>query len=128
MSDPVFNFPQPAQSAAALGFKGRCPRCGRGHLFHGFLALAPRCEVCGLDFAFADSGDGPAVFVTLFAGLVVLGIAIWVELVYEPPYWVYPVVFLPLTLVVCLGMLRPMKGWLIGQQYRTKAAEGRFRR
>jgi uncharacterized protein (DUF983 family) len=96
-------------------------------LFQGFLKVRPQCEVCGLDLGFADSGDGPAVFVTLFAGLVVLGIALWTELVYEPPFWVHLVVFLPLTIVVCLGLLRPMKGIMVALQYRNRAEQARLR-
>ena len=67
------------------GLSGRCPRCGKGRLFRGFLTLAPRCERCGLDYSFADSGDGPAVFVILIAGFVVVGAALVVEMLYEPP-------------------------------------------
>lgn len=108
--------PVPAFSA---GFAGRCPRCGDGRLFSGFITVPPRCEVCGLDFAFADSGDGPAVFIALFAGFVVLGIALWTEVTYHPPMWLHMVLFLPLTLIVCLGMLRPLKGVMIALQYRA---------
>ena len=118
----------PPISPFATGLAGRCPRCGEGQMFSGFLTLAPRCEVCGLDYAFADSGDGPAVFVTLIAGFIVLGVALAVEIAYEPPLWVYLVIFLPLTLLVCLGMLRPLKGLLIASQYKNKAAPGRLDR
>ena len=116
----------PPIPAISAGLAGRCPRCGDGHLFAGFISVAPRCEVCGLDFAFADSGDGPAVFVALFGGFVVLGAALWTEVAYQPPMWVHMVVFLPLTLIVCLGMLRPLKGVLIALQYRNKAEPGRL--
>jgi uncharacterized protein (DUF983 family) len=116
----------PATSAISTGLSGRCPRCGEGHMFNGFLSLAPRCEVCGLDFGFADSGDGPAVFVTLIAGFLVLGVALAVDVEYEPPLWVYLVFFLPLTLLVCLGLLRPLKGLLVASQYKNKAAPGRL--
>jgi len=114
------------QSPYSTGLCGRCPRCGQGRLFRGFINLAPRCEVCGLDYKFADSGDGPAVFVTLFAGFLVLGAALWTELTFEPPFWVHMVIFLPLTLIVCLGMLRPLKGLLVALQYRNKAEQGRL--
>lgn len=114
------------QSPVSTGLAGRCPRCGQGKLFSGFITVAPSCSVCGLDYAFADSGDGPAVFVTLLAGFIIVGIALLVEIAYEPPYWVHLLVFLPLTLVVCLGMLRPLKGVLIAQQYRHRAEQGRF--
>ena len=93
-------------------------------MFKGFLDVAPRCEVCGLDYGFADAGDGPAVFVTLIAGFLVLGAALLVDVEYEPPLWVYVVFFLPLTLLVCLGLLRPLKGVLIASQYKNKAAPG----
>lgn len=116
----------PPQSPYATGLAGRCPRCGEGPLFNGFLTVAPNCKVCGLDLKFADAGDGPAVFVTLLAGIVVLGLALWTELEFEPPIWVHLVIFLPLTLIVCLGMLRPLKGVLIALQYRNKAEQGRF--
>lgn len=111
----------PVSSALA----GRCPRCGEGKLFSGFLKLAPSCRACGLDFAFADAGDGPAVFVILIAGFLIVGLALAVEIAYEPPFWLHLVVFLPLTIMVCLAMLRPLKGLMIGLQFRNKAEEGR---
>jgi uncharacterized protein (DUF983 family) len=113
-------------SPFAAGLAGRCPRCGRGPLFQGFIAPAPRCASCGLDYSFADSGDGPAVFIALIGGFIVLGAALWTEIVYEPPFWLHMVLFLPLTVIVCLGLLRPFKGVLIALQYRNKAAEGRL--
>ena len=116
----------PPQSPYSTGLAGRCPRCGEGRLITGFLTIPPQCESCGLDYKFADAGDGPAVFVTLFAGFVVLGLALWTELKFEPPMWVHLVIFLPLTLVVCLGMLRPLKGILVALQYRNRAEQGRL--
>lgn len=111
--------------AASAGLRGRCPRCGEGRLFSGFLSVAPECRACGLDFKFSDSGDGPAVFVILLAGFLVIGLFLWVEIAYEPPAWVHLVIFLPLMLIVCLGMLRPLKGLLIGLQYKNRAEQGR---
>ena len=124
MADDVRIYPP--ISALSTGLAGRCPRCGEGSMFQGFLNIAPRCDACGLDYGFADSGDGPAVFVTLIAGFLVLGAALAVDVVYEPPIWVYIVIFLPLTLLVCLGLLRPLKGLLIASQYKNKAAPGRL--
>jgi uncharacterized protein (DUF983 family) len=116
----------PPISAISAGLSGRCPCCGDGRLFAGFVSVAPRCEMCGLDYSFADAGDGPAVFVALFGGFIVLGAALWTEIIYQPPIWVQMIVFLPLTLIVCLGLLRPLKGVLIALQYRTKAELGRL--
>ena len=114
------------QSPYATGLSGRCPRCGEGHLFKHFLDVAPKCEVCDLDLAFADAGDGPAIFVMLLSGFIVVGAALLVEIKYEPPMWVHIAIFFPLTLVVCLGMLRPLKGVLVALQYRNKAEQGRL--
>lgn len=106
--------------------RGRCPKCGRGKLFKGFLSLAPRCSNCDLDFGFIDAGDGPAVFVILIIGCIVVGLALWTEVVYSPPLWVHFLLWLPLTLVLSLPLLRVLKGLMIGLQYRHKAAEGRL--
>lgn len=110
----------------AAGLSCSCPRCGEGKLFQGFLTLRPRCEACGLDYGFADSGDGPAVFIMFFAGFLVVGLALIVEAVYHPPYWVHAALWLPLILIVSLGLLRPMKGLMIALQYHHKAEETRF--
>jgi uncharacterized protein (DUF983 family) len=106
----------------------RCPRCGKGRLFEGFLTLRPRCDSCGLDFSFIDSGDGPAIFVILFAGFVVVGCALAVEVIYQPPFWLHALLWVPLVLLVTLGPLRATKGLLIALQYHHKAAEGRLDR
>lgn len=108
------------------GLAGRCPRCGDGRIFTGFLTVAPRCKRCDLDLAFSDAGDGPAVFVILFAGFVVAGAALVTEALYAPPLWVHALLWLPLAILVCLGPLRPLKGLLIALQYRFQAAEGRL--
>ena len=113
-------------SPAVTGLTCRCPRCGKGRLFQGFLNLRPRCEACGLDYAFIDSGDGPAVFVILIAGFIVVGAALIVEFKYAPPFWLHAVLWGPLILATTLVPLRPMKGLMIALQYHHKAAEGRM--
>jgi len=110
----------------ASALRARCPRCGQGKLFAGFLQLAPSCDHCGLDYSFADSGDGPAVFIVLIVGFVVVAAALIVEVTWGWPYWLHAVVWAPLVIGLSLGMLRPLKGWFIGMQYRHKAAEGRL--
>lgn len=104
----------------------RCPRCGKGKLFQGFLSLRPRCDNCGLDYNFIDSGDGPAVFVILGAGFIVVFAALAVEVLYQPPFWLHAVLWLPLILITTLLPLRPIKALMIALQYRHKAAEGRL--
>jgi uncharacterized protein (DUF983 family) len=116
----------PPQSPSATGMRGRCPRCGEGRLFTGFLTVAPRCPACGLDFSFADSGDGPAVFIMMIVGFIVVGLALFVEFTFHPPYWLHALLWIPLVLVLALGLLRPLKGWLIAQQYRHRAEEGQL--
>jgi uncharacterized protein (DUF983 family) len=113
-------------AAVTRGLRCRCPRCGKGRLFAGFLTLAPRCEACGLDYSFVDSADGPAFFVMSISGLVVVFAALMVEVVYQPPFWVHAALWLPLILVTTLLPLRPMKGLLIALQYHHKAEEGRL--
>jgi uncharacterized protein (DUF983 family) len=112
-------------SPIVTGLRGRCPRCGEGRLFNGFLTLAPQCDVCGLDFAFADSGDGPAVFIMMIVGFIVVGLALYVEVAFHPPYWLHAVLWIPLVLGLALGLLRPLKGLLIAQQFVRDAAPGR---
>lgn len=109
-----------------MSIANACPRCGNGKLFDGFVSLRPSCQACGLDYAFADSGDGPAVFVILGAGALVVGAALWTEINYTPPLWLHFAIFMPLTLVVCLSLLRPLKAAMVHQQYKTRAEEGRF--
>jgi uncharacterized protein (DUF983 family) len=116
----------PPLSPIRTGLACRCPRCGKGRLLKGFLDLRPRCEACGLDFSFVDSGDGPAVFVILLAGFVVVGCALVVEVLYQPPLWLHALLWGPLILAVTLLPLRSMKGLMIALQYHHKAAEGRL--
>jgi uncharacterized protein (DUF983 family) len=115
-------------SPVTTGIAGKCPRCGRGRLFEGYLAVAPGCAACGLDFSFADAGDGAAWFIMLVVGFLAIGTALWIEVAYQPAYWVHALVALPLAVGLPLLLLRPVKGVLICQQYKTKAAEGRLAR
>ena len=114
------------QESARRGLAGRCPRCGKGALFSGFLKVAPRCDNCGLDFSFADSADGPAFFVMSIAGFIVVLCALVVEVIFQPPYWLHALVWIPLILALTILPLRPAKGLLIALQFHHKAAEGRL--
>ncbi|WP_245410965.1 DUF983 domain-containing protein [Microvirga flavescens] len=115
-------------SPIIAGLKGLCPRCGKGHLFKGFLTIQPKCEACGLDFAFADSGDGPAFFVMSIVGIVVVALALWVEFAFEPPLWLHLVLWFSLTAIMSLALVRPLKGVLVALQYHNKAEEGRLQK
>jgi uncharacterized protein (DUF983 family) len=118
--------PMPIERSIMRGLRGRCPRCGEGRLFKGFIALRDACGHCALDYGFADAGDGPAVFVILIGGFIVVFAALIVEVVYAPPYWVHAALWIPLILLVTLGPLRLLKGLLIALQFHHKAVEGRL--
>lgn len=115
---------QPSPLKAALTC--RCPACGEGKLFRGFLTMKPKCDKCGLDYSAFDSGDGPAVFIILAAGFIVVFAALITEFVYQPPFWLHALLWLPLILIVTLLPLRPTKALMIALQHRHKAAEGRL--
>ena len=108
------------------GLLVRCPRCGTGPLLERGLSVRSACPKCGQSFAFADSGDGPAVFAILLLGAVTLGGALFVEFRYEPPGWVHVLLWGVILPLLALGTLRVMKGVLINLQFANKAAEGRL--
>jgi uncharacterized protein (DUF983 family) len=112
--------------SALRGIACRCPRCGRGRLFKGFLTLRAQCEDCGLDYAFIDTGDGPAIFIIMLAGAIVVAAALIVEVKYQPPFWVHAALWLPLVVVTTVLPLRSMKALLIALQFHHKAAPGRL--
>lgn len=118
-------YPQTSQPILA-SIKGRCPHCGEGHLFDGFLKLAPKCDVCGLDFSFADPADGPAFFAITLACLPSVGFATWLEIAHQAPYWLHTITTLPLLLATMIPPLRPLKGWFVASQYVNDAHEGRL--
>ena len=113
-------------SPVLTGALGRCPRCGKGSMFKDFLALADRCSVCDLDLGFADTGDGPAFFASFIGGFIILGLGVWMQIAYEPAWWAYVVIFIPLGLAICMGLLRLTKGILVALQYSNKAGQGRL--
>ena len=126
MTEDKAHYP-PVEPIAA-GIKGCCPRCGQGRLFDGFLKVAPRCANCGLDNSFADSGDGPVVFVILIVGFIVLGAALWMEVNLNPPLWVHFLLWIPIAIVFSLALTRMLKGMLITLQYRNNARPGEIDR
>lgn len=105
------------------GFRGRCPRCGDGHLYSGFLKIADKCDFCGLSFDFENVGDGAVPFLILLIGAVGVGLGAWVLLVFETAVWVPIVVAAPVVIILTLVLLPKAKGVLIAMQYVNKAGE-----
>uniref|UniRef100_UPI003B63AA5D DUF983 domain-containing protein n=1 Tax=Sphingomonas sp. PL-96 TaxID=2887201 RepID=UPI003B63AA5D len=133
MTDPAGAPPEslpagapPEPFAAATG--GLCPRCGAKTLFAGFIAFAPRCTNCGLDFLRFNVGDGPTVFLTMGIGTLVTVLAVVVELVFSPPTWLHILLWLPLTLGGVAVSLRFTKALLLALEYRNAAREARLTR
>lgn len=113
----------PRLSPVETGVRGLCPRCGKGHIFQGFLTVRQHCEVCGLDYSFADPADGPAVFVQLFACVPGVIFIVMMEILARPPLWVHIAVGIPVLILTTILPLRPIKGWLVAAQYVNKAQE-----
>ena len=121
-TDDLLSYPNlpPSQS----GMKGKCPRCGQGKLFSGYLTVAKSCQRCKLDFGFVDTGDGPAVFVISIVGIIAIIGVLVTEVMFEPAIWINMMIWLPVTVILCLLLLRPLKGLLIAQQYQRSALQG----
>ena len=100
------------------GLDCKCPRCRRGHLFSGYLTVARKCNLCGLNFEGQDPGDGPAVFIILILGFVIVGMAVLLEVLISPPMWLHIFLWLPLTIGGSIGLLRPFKAITIALHYK----------
>ena len=113
-------------SSLSAGLRCRCPNCGQGKLFKGYLTLAASCDQCGLDYGFADPADGPAFFVMTGVGVIVTTLwAIWAVMA-QPPIWAQMAVVFPAMIGGCLGSLRPVKAWLVAEQFVHKAGDAKF--
>lgn len=122
MTAPTERLPSPF----ATGFACRCPRCGEGPLFTGFLKPVSRCESCGEDLSFAAATEGPAVFIILIVGFVIVGAAATVEGLFHPPPFVHLLLWLPSTVILSVLLLRPLKATMVALQYHNRAGEGRL--
>ncbi|RFB04889.1 DUF983 domain-containing protein [Parvularcula marina] len=123
MADEDDYYPPVSPMAAGMG--GKCPRCGQGALYDGFLKLKTHCPSCGLDYAKADTGDGPAVFVIFITGFVGVLFAFILRFMFGAPAWLVLLLAFAITIGLTFMLLRPMKATLVALQYRNKAAEGR---
>jgi len=112
--------------AAVLG--GLCPKCGARTLFDGTINFAPKCRACGLDFSQFNVGDGPAAFLTLIIGAVIVILALVVDSAFQPPWWVHMLLWIPLTAGLVIGGLRGCKAWLLIAEYRRSAGEGQIKK
>lgn len=108
----------PGVSAVHAALSCCCPRCGEGRIFAGLLAVRAACPTCGLDLSAEDAGDGPAVFLIFFLGALAVGLAAWMEIEFEPPIWVHLLVLTPIIVGGAVGLLRPLKAYMIALQYR----------
>lgn len=115
--------PEPAVSQVQAALLGCCPCCNSRTLFHGVATFAPTCSVCGLDFDQFNVGDGPAAFLTLIIGALIVVLALVLELTAHPPFWVHAVLWIPLTAAAAAYGLRVSKGWLLQAEYWRKARE-----
>ena len=110
---------QPGIVSAALF--GLCPRCGARCLFDGLTQFAAKCRACGLDYSGFNVGDGPAAFLTLIIGALVVILAITVELTWHPPFWVHVVLWVPLTAGAVIWGLRAGKSALLAAEFQRNA-------
>jgi uncharacterized protein (DUF983 family) len=117
----------PPDNLVTLALKGGCPRCGAQTLFGGMLSFAPRCSACALDFSAFNVGDGPAAFLALIVGAVVVVGAVSLELAANPPFWVHILIWPAVTLGLVIGGLRIGKAALLISEYRNAAREGKLK-
>ena len=105
---------------------GQCPDCGHRTLFSGIIRFADSCTLCGLNFSAYNVGDGPAAFLILIVGAMMVAGATVLQVLVSPAWWVHLIIWAPLTIVLTLGMLRLAKGMLLIIEHRKQAHEGRI--
>ena len=104
-------------TAFKRGLRGRCPRCGEGKLFRAFLKVDDHCSVCGLDYSPHRADDLPAYLVIVIVGHIVVPTILWIETDYSPSVALQLSIYLPLTLILSLLLLQPVKGAVVGVQW-----------
>ena len=110
---PPWTLP-PLGTAVGRGLIGRCPCCGETHLFNGYLLVVPECRNCGAPLGLARADDAPPYFTIVVVGHIVVPLMFLVDRAHNPPIWLLCAIFLPLTLVLTLALLRPIKGGTVG--------------
>ena len=119
--NPDLSKRQPSLREAA--FFGLCPRCGAKTLFEGPVRFADHCRACSLEFSKFNVGDGPAAFLTMIVGALVVILALTLQLAVEPPWWVHVILWVPLTTIGVVAGLRVSKAALLYSEYKQKAVE-----
>jgi uncharacterized protein (DUF983 family) len=104
-------------TALKRGALCRCPNCGAGRLFSSYLKVAPHCDACGEALYHHRADDAPPYLTIMVVGHVVVPLLMAVELRYEPALWIHFILWLPLTLILSLGLLPPIKGAVVGLQW-----------
>jgi uncharacterized protein (DUF983 family) len=101
-------------TAIGRGIMGRCPGCGKSHLFNGFLKVVKECSNCGAPLGLARADDAPPYFTIFITGHVIVPLLFVVDRMGEPPIWLMSAIFLPLTAILALALIRPVKGGTVG--------------
>ena len=114
-STPANAWPMPTFiTAIGRGLLGRCPACGKGKIFNGFLKVAAHCHECGAPLGLARADDAPPYFTILIVGHIVIPLLFVVDRAEQLPLWIMSAIFVPLTLGLALGLIRPVKGGTVG--------------
>ena len=103
--------------ALISGLRCRCPSCGAGRMFHGYLKVNDACPRCGEALFHHRADDAPPYVVMLIVGHILVAIMLWLEIAYTPALWLHAAIFLPLTIVLSLALLPPVKGALVAVQW-----------
>ncbi|MEM8794127.1 MAG: DUF983 domain-containing protein [Pseudomonadota bacterium] len=108
---------RPLLPAMLNGARQKCPKCGKGQLFQSYLKVHDSCEVCGEELHHHRADDAPAYFTIAIVGKIIVGFFVWLELAYEPPFWVHAALWTPLIFLMALSFLTVIKGAVIGLQW-----------
>ena len=108
-------WPVPSLAVAlGRGLLGRCPVCGKGRIFAGFLRVVDECSECHAPLGLARADDAPPYFTILIVGHIVIPAMLIMQKTMDPSTWLLSAIFLPLTVLLSVGLIRPIKGATVG--------------